>query len=163
MKRTTGYRSAEASDRLRVSPVLSALLMVSITVVFVAVLGVFSLGFINGTNSSPQATFSTELDVAEDRIIIQHLGGDPLAPQHTSIVVINESTGVRLEFTSSRTQDTFEVGESLVISTSEGTLSGWVLDSGELTFDIRSGVTYTIQIVDTRSQRVIYRTSLAMA
>lgn len=143
------------------SPIIGALLMVAITVLFIAVLGTFSFGLAYGATNNPQASLSTQLDVPNNQVTIIHTGGDALASDRTRIAVINESDGRQIELSPVEGgSETFEVGDKVFIDTSTGSLDGWSLDPDSTTFELRGGVTYTISVVDTKSELVIYRTSL---
>lgn len=142
---------------------LGIIVMVALTVLFVAVLGSFSFGFSLSSLTSPQVSMSTEVNVPNDQVQITHIGGDSLAAGSTSIVIMNESDGKRIEFGPAQTEDTFEVGDSVVITTTTSNIEGWALGSGNQTFELESGTTYTIAIIDTDSDIILYRTSLTSA
>ena len=69
----------DRTDRA-VSPVIGVILMVAITVILAAVIGVFVLGLADDLGDSPtQATLSFEGDVNEDPFVnVTHDGGDSL-------------------------------------------------------------------------------------
>lgn len=143
------------------SPIVGALLMVAITVLFVAVLGTFSFGLAYGATNNPQASLSTQLDVPNDRVTIIHMGGEALPGDRTRIAIVNESDGRQIELSPVEgSAGAFEVGDKVFIDTSTGSLDGWSLDPDSTTFELRGGITYTISVVDTKSELVIYRTSL---
>lgn len=163
MTRSNGYKSSHTDSHYRASPVLGVLVMVGVTVLFVAVLGTFAFGMSFGSITTPQATMSTQLNVPNDQIQITHIGGDSLPSDRTQIVVENESNGQRMVFGPAPDAGTFEVGQSVVISTTSGSIEGWNLGLGNRTFELRQGMTYTISIMDTNSESIIYRTSLTSA
>jgi FlaG/FlaF family flagellin (archaellin) len=163
MKRSNGYKSSHTDSHIRASPVLGVLVMVALTVLFVAVLGTFAFGMSFGSITTPQATMSTELSVPNDQIQITHIGGDTLSSDTTQIVIANESDGQRMVFGPAPDAESFEVGQSVEISTTSGSIEGWNLGHGNRTFELRQGMTYTISIMDTNSESVIYRTSLTSA
>lgn len=134
--------------------------MVSITVVLIAVLGTFSFGLVYGTVTTPQGSFSTEVDVTTDRIEIAHTGGEALDPDRTRIVVVNESDRRSMELVPDSRAGSFEAGDRIVITTSEGSISGWRVEPANLTFEIRPDSQYTVEIIDDRSRTVVYRVSL---
>lgn len=134
--------------------------MVSITIVLIAVLGTFSFGLVYGTVSTPQGSFSTELDVANDRIEIAHTGGEPLQPARTRIVIENQSDQRTIELVPSPAAGSFEAGERIIITTTNGSVSGWDLGQNTGMFELRQEIPYTIEIIDDRSQTVVYRVSL---
>lgn len=163
MKRSNGYDSSNSRARYRTTPALGVILMLAITLLFVAMLGAFSFGITFESLTTPQASMSTELDVPNNQITISHIGGDSLPSERTGVVIINESDGRILEFRSAQVGDSFEVGQTIVIDTATGSLDGWSLDDGARPFDLRRGVTYTIKVVDSNSENTIYRTSLTAA
>lgn len=163
MKRSNGYKSSHTDSHYRASPVLGVVVMVGLTVLFVAVLGTFAFGMSFASFTTPQATMSTQLSVPNDEIQITHIGGDSLASDSTQIVVVNESDGQQMAFGPTPEAGTFEVGQSVAISTRSGSIEGWDLSSANGTFELRQGVTYTIRIMDTSSESIIYRTSLTSA
>lgn len=139
---------------------LGAIVMVAVTVILVAMVGVFSFGVTLGSLTTPQASLSTQLSVPNDKITISHIGGDSLSARGTKLLITNESSGQQIEFGPNRTDDTFEVGDTLVISTTQGTIEGWQLATSSHSFQLRAGTTYTISIIDIDSETPIYRTSL---
>lgn len=163
MTRSNGYKSSHTDSHYRASPVLGVLVMVAVTVLFVAVLGTFAFGMSFASITTPQATMSTQLSVPNDQIQITHIGGDPLSADSTRIIVENQSDGERMEFGPNPNAGSFEVGQTVAISTTDGAIDGWELGPGNRTFELRQGMTYTIEIVDTSSDSIIYRTSLTSA
>lgn len=163
MKRSNGYRSSDPDAKHRTTPALGVVLMVSVTLLFVAVLGAFSFGLSLESLTTPQVTLSTAIDVPDDQIKISHMGGDSLAADRTSIVVVNESDGQRIVFAPTRNAGPFEVGQTVVISTSSASIDGWELEPGDRTFELRRGMAYTIKVVDSDSNNVLYRTTLTTA
>lgn len=163
MKRSNEYRSAHSDAPYRGSPALGVIVMVALTVLFVAVLGSFSFGISLGSLTTPQVSMSTEINVPNDQVQITHIGGDPLSGSSTNIAIVNESDGTRIEFGPSQHDETLEVGESVVITTTTGTIEGWTHETGNQSFELRSGTTYTITIVDTDSEVILYQTSLTSA
>ena len=160
MKRSNTYSSARTNSQYRASPMLGVIVMVAVTVILVAVLGVFSFGVTLGSLTTPQASLSTQLSVPNDQITISHIGGDSLSARGTALVITNESDGHRMRFGPTRTDDTFEVGDAVVISTSRGTIEGWQLAASSQSFRLQAGATYSISLIDTDSDTPIYRTSL---
>lgn len=159
--RRSRYTSFHTDSHYRSSPILGALLMVAVTVLFVAVLGTFSFGIAYGTADSPQVSLSTELDVPGNQVNIIHNGGESLSPDRTRIAIINESDGRTIELAAVRDgANDFEVGDKIFITTTTGSIDGWSLDSGSTTFELRSGITYTVKIYDTKSELSVYSTSL---
>lgn len=163
MKRSNGYKSSDPDAKHRTTPALGVVLMVSVTLLFVAVLGAFSFGLSLESLTTPQVSLSTAIDVPDDQIEISHMGGDALAADRTSIVVVNESDGRRIVFAPTRDVGPFEVGQTVVISTSSASINGWELEPGDRTFELRRGTAYTIRVVDSDSNHVLYQTTLTTA
>ncbi len=81
-------------DRRAVSPVIGVILMVAITVILAAVIGVFVLGIGQGQQDVPQATFEFEYlnsDTADsdfpDRVEISHTGGNKLDADNIDVKI----------------------------------------------------------------------------
>lgn len=163
MKRSNGYKSSNSRSHIRASPVLGAVVMVAITVLFVAVLGAFTFGMSLGSISTPQATMSTELSVPNDKVKITHIGGDPLSADRTRIVIENQSDGEQITFGPNQESATFDVGQTIIITTTSGSIEGWESENGSQSFELRRGLTYTIMIMDTKSEAFVYRASLTTA
>jgi len=85
----------ETDDSRAVSPVIGVILMVAITVILAAVIGTFVLGLGDQIDSTPQASFSFDLDedaTTNGNLTIQHNGGDTL--DNSSIAVQLNGTDV---------------------------------------------------------------------
>lgn len=163
MTRPPGYGAGRGHGPYRTSAVLGSLLMVSITVLFVAVLGTVSLGFATGQVSAPQVTLSTQVDIANDQIAITHRGGDLLYPTQTELLIVEESTGKQLTYAPGSSTDPLEPGDTVVVTTADGSVADWDLEPAATGFELRHGETYTIKLMDTESEALVYRTSLTTA
>lgn len=71
-------------DQDAVSPVVGVMLMLVVTIIIAAVVSGFAGGLAGGTQKAPQVTLGTEAR-ADQYILIEHLGGDPIDTE--SIVV----------------------------------------------------------------------------
>ena len=119
---TTDPRSritTESTDRA-VSPVIGVILMVAITVILAAVIGVFVLGLADDLGDGPtQATLSFDTDTDGDNLIITHDGGDSLELVDGDYdIIVNGSTVSDFDWSSDVTEDTetFSSGESVTIA-----------------------------------------------
>jgi len=150
-----------------VSPVIGVILMVAITVILATVIGAVVLDFGNSAgDSAPSASLDVEAtdDDANtvDEVEIEHTGGDSLNLDQTRILVSDGST--EIEFAAGTSGDTFSVGDSGGLETAStsglsGDLTG--LDAGSTgTLDFGSDDQITVTIIDTESQRQIYKTTV---
>ena len=160
-----------------VSPVIGVILMVAITVILATVIGAVVLDFGNSAgDSAPSASLSVDADTADDQINIEHTGGDTLDSSQTRTIV--EVGGSSETFpTESTNQTTLSVGSTAVIELqSDGGGSPPALTEnfdfdGDGTVDVdpnngddigalNPGDQITITIIDTESQRQIYKTTV---
>lgn len=157
-----------------VSPVIGVILMVAVTVVLAAVVGTFvlDLGQTAG-RGAPSASLRVTADAATDNVTITHTGGDGLADGRTRLTVTNETDGTDLTFEAGATNELFSVGDQVVVNTtvpgggpatigsSGDAFSARAVEGGEY-FDggVRRGMRYTVRVVDTASQRVIFETTV---
>jgi len=162
-----------APDR-GVSPVIGVILMVAVTVVLAAVVGTFVLDLGQAAGGdTPSASLRVTVDAPENNLTITHSGGDGLLDGRTRIAVTNETDGAEVAFEPGPTDDVFSVGERVVVNvTAPGggpaTLGGsgdafasrTAADAGGFDGGLRRGMRYTVQVVDTRSQRVIFETTV---
>jgi len=107
----------EKQTNRAVSPVIGVILMVAITVILAAVIGVFVLGFGESVSESPpQAQFS--IDYSDGNATITHEGGDSV---NTDDVYVNvdgdRADGEESDFvTDFGSSDTLSSGSSIEIS-----------------------------------------------
>jgi flagellin-like protein len=160
-----------------VSPVIGVILMVAITVILATVIGAIVLDFGNNAGEqAPSASLSVSADTANDEIEIEHIGGDSLDNTETELIVEIGSNSQRFEPPSS--SDVLSVGESAVVDVENSTdgantdeFIDWnnndAVDSaidynpGEDTIGpITSGTQITVTIIDTETQRQIYKTTI---
>jgi len=116
-------------DERAVSPVIGVILMVAITVILAAVIGTFVLGLGDSVESAPQASFNFDYDASTDNVTITHRGGDNINTNNTEIRVndtaIGDSgltIGGSSQSFANATDGTFQAGESVTISGSDGAL-----------------------------------------
>jgi FlaG/FlaF family flagellin (archaellin) len=131
--------------------------MVAITVILATVIGAIVLDFGNNAGQdAPSASLSVDADGSTDEVTLEHTGGDSIVSENTKILV--DGTGSDIEFTPG-SGSTFSVGDTATITTDTGSisLSGYS-GSGSGSFD--SGDQITITIIDTDSQRQIYKTTV---
>ena len=163
-----------APDR-GVSPVIGVILMVAVTVVLAAVVGTFvlDLGQVAG-GDAPSASLRVTADAPANNLTITHAGGDGLLDGRTRIAVTNETGGAEVTFEPGPTDEVFSVGDRVVVNvTSPGGggpatigpsgdafASRTATDGGYFDGGLRRGMRYTVQVVDTRSQRVIFETTV---
>lgn len=157
-----GIGTTPTGDR-GVSPVLAEIIMVGIAIVLAflvapAVLNIAqSVGLV-----APMASLTVDLDVADSNVTLIHEGGDALVDNDTRILLTNQSSGTALEFIPDGGPTTWTAGEQIVLSTNDGRLSGsqggWTgrTADGER-FDLAEGHRYTVKIIDTNSQKPVFR------
>ena len=143
-----------------VSPVIGVILMVAITVILAAVIGTFVLDLgQNAGQSAPQASLDVELDDSTDQVTIEHTGGDDLLSDRTKVVVKDSSSSK--DFSTSAS-DAFSVGETADMDVGSDTVTGWG-SSWDITSglsDIQPDTTYTVQVIDTKTSKIIYETEI---
>ena len=157
-----------------VSPVIGVILMVAVTVVLAAVVGTFvlDLGQTAG-QGAPSASLRVTADAATDNLTVAHTGGDGLADGRTRLTVTNETDGSDLRFEPGDTGEVFSVGDRVVVnvtapvggaatigSSGDAYAARTAADGASFDGGLRRGMHYTVQVVDTRSQRVIFETTV---
>lgn len=77
-----------STDGRGVSPIIGVILMVAITIVLSAVIATFAIGISDSLSASvPQAAFDFSYDSnGNEKLTIEHLGGDSIAPEELDIV-----------------------------------------------------------------------------
>jgi flagellin-like protein len=152
----------DSSDR-GVSPVIGVILMVAITVILATVIGAIVLDFGNNAGeTAPSASLSVEAD-SPNEVTIEHTGGDSLSLDQTRIQLTKESDGSTREFSGGSAN--FGVGDIGTLETDGSAQSGDLstLGSGsEDSFTIASGDQVTVTVIDTDSQRQIYKTTVSV-
>lgn len=145
-----------------VSPVIGVVLMVAITVILASVIGTFVLDMgRNAGETAPQASLSVSLDTAANNVTIEHGGGDTVDAAETR-VIIEHVNGSSITFDSAPASSTLTVGGSVEASVDEGSMgapwSGMSAATGG--FGIESGQRLEVTIIDVRSQRQIFETTV---
>lgn len=152
----------EHTDERAVSPVIGVILMVAITVILAAVIGTFVLDLgQNAGQSAPQASLDVEISQSDSNVTIEHQGGDDLISDRTKMVVKNSSKSK--SWTSSESI-AFTVGDRVELSIDTTQLSGWGTEAnwteGGSSYSLVSGNTYTVQVIDTKTSKIIYETEI---
>ena len=138
-----------SADERGVSPLISVILLVAITVILAAVISVFALGITEDvTDAAPVAEFDIENVSSVDGVTIVHSGGDTIhgenlrfagaATEKTAVGSISEWSG-----------NTVESGDTATVETGSGILRLIWEDDGSsatlATFNVRNTTT-TVQI-----------------
>lgn len=144
---------ANRTDRA-VSPVIGVILMVAITVILAAVIGVFVLGLQDELGeTAPTATLSfDDGDESENyQLILEHEQGDTLEIDELSVVVGGESEDLT-EFENIDEGDTLSAGESigLEVNSTENVIDETDEDNASLVHD-PSGT----QLIDDQSVEIV--------
>jgi len=156
-----------SNDRA-VSPVIGVILMVAITVILAAVIGTFVLDLGQSAGqSAPSASLQVTTDAGDHLIEISHKGGDPLVAANSRLIITNETGSGSLTFEGGADPDNFGVGNTVVVNTTLNGANGNVtpgtwdsMPNATNEFELVSGNTYSVQIIDLDSQRVVYETTL---
>lgn len=158
-----------------ITPVIGAVLMITITVLLAAVVGTLTLGYGPELLSDPpQASFSVSFDTEADQILIEHLSGDQIDSQSTRLVVEVDGTEAIFDPTSSSTLLT--VSGTAVIDTDDASDPDddvdWDGDGTDETYEPRAGGdvlpplaegdTVTVQLVDVDEDLVFFETTLTV-
>ncbi len=90
-----------ADDDRAVSPVIGVILMVAITVILAAVIGVFVLGFADQLQETPpNAQISiTDINESEDTVTFAHTSGDSLTQANTQEIRVTSGGDEVANFT----------------------------------------------------------------
>ena len=149
----------DSSDR-GVSPVIGVILMVAITVILATVIGAVVLDFGNSAgDSAPSASLDVDVNSTSDGVVIEHTGGDSLSLDQTRILV-DDTSGSQSEFSSG--SGTFSVGDRGALDGGSTSGQGDLSSLSGSNFDTASGGQITITIIDTESQRQIYKTTVTV-
>jgi FlaG/FlaF family flagellin (archaellin) len=137
--------------------------MVAITVILAAVIGTFVLDLGQSAgNSAPQASMSVTLDEPNEKVTIEHNGGDSLSADQTR-VIIEANASASSTYDSSTAETTLTVGNSVTFSTDQPNVEGAWSAAGFSqtgTFHYASGQTLEITVIDLDSQRQIFQTTV---
>jgi flagellin-like protein len=149
------FKKLFRKDEKAVSPVIGVILMVAITVILAAAIG--SSVFSKGTaESAPQANFNIKAGTADDAdkstIKIEHLGGDPVHFEDSSITkVVAAYDGVSYEI------DAKDVTNGLGIIMGVGDVKTLTLkgaDSKQFP-KVDTGKTINIKFIDVQTNQLI--------
>lgn len=121
--------TSERTDRA-VSPVIGVILMVAITVILAAVIGVFVLGLGDELGDAAPSN-SLDIEQSDDNISFTHNNGDSFDWADIDVVVNNQNTTDtnRSSATDIGLEDSFSVGDS---DTSENNILGDAYDGDDI-------------------------------
>ena len=106
-----------------VSPVVGVMLMLVVTIVLAAVVSSFAGGMAEVSEKAPQLTITTSWKIDDNKITVQHAGGDPVAPDDIRIVLTTyDGTQISVDMNnvtfSGGTYYPFDTGDIITIPTS---------------------------------------------
>lgn len=139
--------------------------MVAITVVMAAAVGTLVLD-LGGTtaDSTPQATLQVTVDPTTDHLNVSHRGGDGIDASRSRLVVTAETTGDRVTFAATADPDVFRVGGVVAIDALDANVTsptwGSMTASPSSGFTVESGQQYSVRLIDTRSQRIVFEATV---
>lgn len=154
----------DTDDSRAVSPVIGVILMVAITVILAAVIGVFALGLGEQVGqSTPQASLGMSVSASSDTITLEHDGGDTIEAANTRLVVEVGSDTYEIPAGSSGTVILQTGGKAVIANNvTASAIIGvdWNNDgsfdsTGSTSLAIESGDKVTVTVVDTSSGRVV--------
>lgn len=148
-------------DDRGVSPVIGVILMVAITVILAAVIGTFVLDLGQSAGqSAPQSSLAVSVDTANNNVTIEHQGNDGLVDSETRVILRNDTHS--LTFPANDTDNRFEVGDRMVINSSDSTLSSDAWPTRDISggWNLISGNEYQVTVIDTETQRTVWQTSI---
>lgn len=170
---TPDFIERSGADDRGVSPVIGVVLMVAVTVILASVIGSLVLDFGQAAGQrAPSASLSVTADAGTNNVTIAHVGGGGLADDRTRIVVTNETGGGKVTFEPGTTDEVFSVGDEVVVNTTAPGGAATIGSSGDvfahrdaagsafIDGGIKRGMRYSVQVIDTDTQRVIYETTL---
>ena len=174
VSRSPNHRDDHSATGRGVSPVIGVVLMVAITVVLSAVIGTYVLDVgVRSGEPAPTASLVVDAEPAANLLRLEHRGGDGLDASRTRIVLVNGSSGSRLAWPAASRPVILSAGHAanLTLDADGGTgdetvdwdgdgTTEYVGDGADDVSGVRPGVTYTIQLVDTDSQRVFFETTV---
>lgn len=158
----------DATDDRGVSPVIGAVLLISITVLLAAVVGTTTLGL--GTQAMqdpPQAGLSVGVSPASDEITLRHTGGDGIHASQTRIIV---SVGdAEATFEPPDDDAVLSVGSTAVIDTAGDDTVDWdgdganesytPIDGADTLPTIDDETRVTVQLIDAENQIRFFETT----
>ena len=118
--RKIGKIGKEIKGKQAVSPVVGVLILLVITVIMAATIGAFVLGM-KKPEAAPQASMAiTKVDAANERIYIEHQGGDSINLNRVRIVAWGEGDTKREWDPADDTTTMFEPGDELMLDLDDG-------------------------------------------
>ena len=118
--RKIGKIGKEIKGKQAVSPVVGVLILLVITVIMAATIGAFVLGM-KKPEAAPQASMAiTKVDAANERIYIEHQGGDSINLNRVRIVAWGEGDTKREWDPADDTTTMFEPGDELMLDLDHG-------------------------------------------
>lgn len=156
-----------ARDGRGVTPVIGAVLLISITVLLAAMVATTSLGH-EAMRDPPQASLSVDATPSADEITVDHAGGDTLHASQTRLVVTVD--GTRATFDAIPSSAVLSVGSSAVIDIAGDDEVDW---DGDGTYDayaptedadvlpaLTDGDEVTVRLVDVDNEVVFFETTV---
>jgi FlaG/FlaF family flagellin (archaellin) len=120
--------------------------------------------------SAPSASLTVSTDTTTESIEVQHKGGDTLQSENTKVIVTNESTGNTVTFEGANVSTTLSVGGKANASFANSRLdfdnsgspekADYPVPGSPSFTGLEDGVQYSVQLIDTESQRVIFETTV---
>lgn len=148
-------------DEDAVSPVIGVILMVAITVILAAVIAAFVFGM-GPPEQAPQASLRlADVDESEDKLTLQHQGGDSIDMSQASIVISQGSNVLKLSPVTTIPDKLYESGDILTVYThtteTNVSLNGMeIYNTTEKELDIATGSDdVRVTIADTVSGQLI--------
>lgn len=159
----------EANDDRGITPVIGAVLMITITVLLAAVVGASSLGLGGKALSEPpQASLSVATSPGADEITIKHEGGDGLDGERTRLIIT--VAGTEASFDAITASTVLSVGSTAVIDTSGNDRVDWNGDGSVESYSPSAGADVlpplspgdriTVKLIDVESQTTFFETSV---
>jgi flagellin-like protein len=154
-----------------VSPVIGVILMVAITVILAAVIGTFVLGLGDSVSqAAPQASVEVDsISTSSETVTLKHTGGDNIVFSETDIKMETSGTGGTFTYSAGDGVDSpkFTTADKLTLdpstttptATLDGTNAYGSASSTGTAWDIASGDTLTITLVDQASGQIIVEKS----
>jgi FlaG/FlaF family flagellin (archaellin) len=153
-----------------VSEVIGVMLMISVTLIIVALVAVYATGAASGEEQSVRASLIAsdvvpDTDTSEYMVVFEHMAGDPLALDQVQVslgvrddatqhvVIRNDPNNPgRTEYFESFSGDDDQVhlGDRFVLYTDDGDTDGISWGEGE-TFTVESGHYLTYRFIDRRT------------
>lgn len=157
--RKIGKIGKEIKGEQAVSPVVGVLILLVITVIMAATIGAFVLGM-KKPEAAPQASMAiTKVDAANERIYIEHQGGDSINLNRVRIVAWGEGDTKREFDPADDTTTWFEPGDELMLDLDDGRiqLDGVTLRdlSNDNGCDFESGDPVYVRIIDKDTGQLI--------